>query len=164
MLIVLFMDKTVFLLNLYVQSMGYYFQNILQLGFHNDAFEQLGPSFGAEDRGEHLPQGVESSDGPAGWMNGWTIFYWGWWIAWAPFVGTFLARFSRGRTVGKVTMCVLTAPSAYVLVWFCTFGATAIRRHRRASFLESVGRTAFNTLSVFLSMLDQKKRFSLFFL
>ena len=37
--------------------------------------------------GEILPEGVESSDGPAGWMNGWTIFYWGWWIAWSPFVG-----------------------------------------------------------------------------
>ena len=43
----------------------------------------------AKDRGEVLPEEMESSDGPAGWMNGWTIFYWGWWIAWSPFVGQF---------------------------------------------------------------------------
>ena len=83
---VLFLDNTVYILNLYVQSMGYYFQYILQIGFHCDAFEQLGPSAGAEDRGRHVPDGFVTTDGPAGWMNGWTIFYWGWWIAWCPFV------------------------------------------------------------------------------
>ena len=87
MLIVLLLDNTVYLLNLYVQSMGFYVHNLLQLSFHSDAFEQLGASHGADDRGEVLPEGVESSDGPEGWMNGWTIFYWGWWIAWSPFVG-----------------------------------------------------------------------------
>ena len=87
MLIVLLLDNTVYLLNLYVQSMGFYVHNLLQLSFHSDAFEQLGASHGADDRGEVLPEGVGSSDGPEGWMNGWTIFYWGWWIAWSPFVG-----------------------------------------------------------------------------
>ena len=133
MLIVLFMDKTVFLLNLYVQSMGYYFQNILQLGFHSDAFEQLGPSFGAEDRGEHLPQGVESSDGPAGWMNGWTIFYWGWWIAWCPFVGMFIAKISVGRTVKEFIAGTMAAPVIYVFMWMIIFGGSGLRMEREAA-------------------------------
>ena len=133
MLIVLFMDKTVFLLNLYVQSMGYYFQNILQLGFHSDAFEQLGPSYGAEDRGEHFPHGVESSDGPATWMNIWTIFYWGWWIAWCPFVGMFIAKISVGRTVKEFIAGTMAAPVIYVFMWMIIFGGSGLRMEREAA-------------------------------
>ena len=133
MLIVLFMDNTVFLLNLYVQSMGYYFQNILQLGFHSDAFEQLGPSYGAAARGEVLPAGVESSDGPANWMNGWTIFYWGWWIAWCPFVGMFIAKISVGRTVKEFIAGTMAAPVVYVFMWMIIFGGSGLRMEREAA-------------------------------
>ena len=133
MLIVLFMDNTVFLLNLYVQSMGYYFQNILQLGFHSDAFEQLGTSYGAASRGEVLPAGVESSDGPANWMNGWTIFYWGWWIAWCPFVGMFIAKISVGRTVKEFIAGTMAAPVVYVFMWMIIFGGSGLRMEREAA-------------------------------
>ena len=133
MLIVLFMDNTVFLLNLYVQSLGFYFQNILQLGFHSDAFEQLGPSSGAGDRGEVLPEGVTSSDGPAGWMNSWTIFYWGWWIAWCPFVGMFIAKISVGRTVKEFIGGTMAAPVVYVFMWMIIFGGSGLRMEREAA-------------------------------
>jgi hypothetical protein len=60
-------------------------------------------------------------------MAPWTIFYWGWWISWAPFVGTFLARISRGRTVGQLIVYSLIAPLLYCIIWFCVFGGAAIK-------------------------------------
>ena len=133
MLIVLFMDNTVFLLNLYVQSLGFYFQNLLMLGFHSDAFEQLGPSFGSEDRGEVLPSAVTSTDGPANWMNGWTIFYWGWWVAWCPFVGMFIAKISSGRTVKEFIAGTMAAPVVYTFLWLVIFGGSGLRMEREAA-------------------------------
>ena len=59
--------------------------------------------------GEILPEGVESSDGPAGWMNGWTIFYWGWWIAWSPFVGQKIFVFILNFVVAVVVVSVVVA-------------------------------------------------------
>ena len=91
-------DNTVFLLNLYVQSLGHYLQWMIQTGSHTDAFAQLGPSHGSEDRERHTYEDW-SGDGPENWMNGWTIFYWGWWVSWSPFVGMFIAKISKGRTV-----------------------------------------------------------------
>ena len=69
MLVVLLLDNTVFLLNFYVQSLGFYLQNLVKLGFHSDAFEQLGSSFGASDRG----RGEGNTDGPPEWMQWWTV-------------------------------------------------------------------------------------------
>jgi len=133
MLSVLFMDSTVFLLNLYVQSMGYYFQNLIQIGFHSDAFEQLGPSDGGSDRGRFLPDGVDTTDGPANWMNLWTIFYWGWWIAWCPFVGMFIAKISVGRTVRQFITGTMAAPVVYVFMWMIIFGGAGLRMEREAA-------------------------------
>ena len=83
---VFFLDNTWFILNLFCQSIGYYFQWIMQLGWHTDAFEQLGKSDGGqENRGRGYEDG--KMDGPENWLDGWTMFYWGWWIAWCPFVG-----------------------------------------------------------------------------
>jgi len=133
MLCVLFLDNTVYLLNLYVQSMGYYFQWILQIGFHSDAFEQLGPSAGAEDRGRFIPDGFVTTDGPSGWMNGWTIFYWGWWIAWCPFVGMFIAKISVGRTIKEFIAGTMAAPVIYVFMWMIIFGGAGLRMEREAA-------------------------------
>ena len=93
MMVALFMDKTFYILNLLVQSLGYYLQNIIVLGWHTDAFEQLGPSahgeigrfVATEDVGEAFAN--KEPDGPEDWMDTWTMFYWGWWISWSPFVG-----------------------------------------------------------------------------
>ncbi|MEU3078717.1 BCCT family transporter [Streptomyces laurentii] len=66
------------------------------------------------------------------WLGAWTIFYWAWWLSWAPFVGTFIARISRGRTVREFLVGVLLVPSGATVIWFCVMGGTAIR-------LESTG-------------------------
>ena len=70
---------------------------------------------------------ADSADGTAGeWLSGWTIFYWAWWISWSPFVGMFLARISRGRTVREFIVGVTLIPAAVTVVWFAIFGGTAI--------------------------------------
>merc|ERR1719444_642356 len=61
------------------------------------------------------------------WMDDWTIFYWGWWISWAPFVGTFLAKVSRGRTIRQFVLWTLVAPSIYCFVWFATVGGEIVK-------------------------------------
>ena len=60
------------------------------------------------------------------WSKSWTLFYWGWWIAWAPFVGMFVARISRGRTIREFVLGVLLVPTAVTIVWFSVFGGTAL--------------------------------------
>ena len=119
MLTVLFYDDTWFCLNVFVQSLGYYVQWFLQLGFHTDAFAQLGKA----------PDGKEASN----WMDDWTIFYWGWWIAWSPFVGMFIARISRGRTIKEFINYTLTLPVLYCFLWFCIFGGIGIKMEREAA-------------------------------
>lgn len=63
---------------------------------------------------------------PTNWMGAWTLFYWGWWIAWSPFVGMFIARVSRGRTIREFVMGVLFVPVGFTFVWMTLFGNTAI--------------------------------------
>ena len=60
------------------------------------------------------------------WAKSWTIFYWGWWIAWCPFVGMFVARISRGRTIRELVLGVLLVPTAVTILWFSVFGGTAL--------------------------------------
>jgi choline/glycine/proline betaine transport protein len=62
----------------------------------------------------------------AEWSRSWTVFYWGWWIAWAPFVGMFIARISKGRTIREMILGVLLVPTAVAVVWFTVFGNTAL--------------------------------------
>lgn len=78
-------------------------------------------------------------DYPADWMNGWTLFFWAWWIAWASFVGMFLARISKGRTIGQFVTGTLTIPFLYIVMWVTMFGNSAIERIRGgdAAFGES---------------------------
>ena len=64
--------------------------------------------------------------GDNGWINGWTIFYWAWWIAWAPFVGTFIARISKGRTIKEFIGGVIVAPAVVSIIWFSVFGAMGL--------------------------------------
>ena len=70
------------------------------------------------------------------WLGGWTIFYWGWWISWAPFVGIFIARISRGRTIREFLIGVMVAPTLFVVLWMNVFGGSAIE-------LIHAGETAF---------------------
>jgi choline/glycine/proline betaine transport protein len=63
---------------------------------------------------------------PTDWLGGWTILYWGWWISWAPFVGIFVARISRGRTIREFVLGVTLVPSAFIFLWMGVFGGSAI--------------------------------------
>ncbi|GGK49652.1 BCCT family transporter [Salinarimonas ramus] len=97
---------TRYLLNLFVQGMGDYFINVVPLSFWTNA-------------------GADAA-GTSGWQASWTAFYWGWWIAWAPFVGMFIARISRGRTVREFVLGVLLVPTLLGMLWLTVFGGTAL--------------------------------------
>jgi choline/glycine/proline betaine transport protein len=107
MLVVLFTGPTLFLLREFVQSIGHYLQNVVGLTFNTLAFS------GAEGEA---------------WQAAWTTFYWGWWISWAPFVGIFIARISKGRTVRQFVAGVLLVPTAMGFLWFSVLGGAAIHR------------------------------------
>ncbi|TFV58686.1 BCCT family transporter [Mycobacterium sp. PS03-16] len=96
---------TVFILNLLPTSMGSYFADLAMMS------ARTGAEGAAVDT----------------WLQSWTIFYWAWWISWTPFVGMFIARISRGRTIRQFVAGVLLVPSLVSLVWFCVFGGAAIR-------------------------------------
>lgn len=102
---VLFAGPTLFLLREWVQSMGAYLQNVVGLTFNVSAYQ-----------------------GAAGeaWQSSWTTFYWGWWMSWAPFVGVFIARISKGRTVRQFVLGVLLVPTLVTFLWFAVLGGTAI--------------------------------------
>jgi choline/carnitine/betaine transport len=70
--------------------------------------------------------GTETGDALSGWQGGWTIFYWAWWIAFAPFVGVFLARISKGRTIREYVLGAMIIPALMCFVWFALVGGTAI--------------------------------------
>ena len=106
---ILALGPTLFLLRDFVQSIGAYSASLLPNTF--DAFAYTG------------------SEGLA-WAGGWTIFYWGWWIAWSPFVGVFIARISRGRTVREFVAGALLVPTLLGFLWFTVLGGTAINRQR----------------------------------
>ncbi|MBW3605617.1 MAG: BCCT family transporter [Actinobacteria bacterium] len=93
---------TLFLLSVFIQSTGFYIQVLPELAFWSEAF------------------------GDSGWQGSWTVFYWGWWISWSPFVGMFIARISKGRTVRELILGVMVAPSLLSFIWMAVFGGAAI--------------------------------------
>ncbi|MBA0052168.1 BCCT family transporter [Streptomyces sp. AJS327] len=128
MLFVFLVGPTVYVLNTIPASVGPYLQNLLTLSSRTGAF-------GSED-----------------WLGAWTIFYWAWWLSWAPFVGTFLARISHGRTVREFLWGVLLVPSGASMVWFCVLGGTAIRLD--ATGERDLSRQADDVEQSLFSMLD----------
>jgi len=101
-LFLLIVGPTVFQFETLVESLGGYATTIVPASFRTGAF------------------------GDSEWLSAWTIFYWAWWISWAPFVGTFIARISKGRTVREFVIGVLGIPSGVSFVWFAVFGGAAI--------------------------------------
>ncbi|MFB9047199.1 BCCT family transporter [Sphingobium indicum] len=99
---VLVAGSTVFLLQAFVQNIGSYLSEVVQRTFRLYAYE------------------------PNPWLGDWTLFYWGWWIAWSPFVGMFIARISRGRTIRQFVGGVLLVPTLFTFLWMTVFGNTAI--------------------------------------
>ncbi|SHI12191.1 BCCT family transporter [Pollutimonas bauzanensis] len=102
LLFVLILGPTVFILQTFVQNTGSYLSDLVTKTFNLYAYE------------------------PNDWIGGWTLFYWGWWIAWSPFVGLFIARISRGRTISEFVRGVLLVPAGFTLFWMTVFGDTAI--------------------------------------
>ncbi|WP_419223551.1 BCCT family transporter [Gordonia sp. CPCC 206044] len=98
---------TVFILNLMPTTIGAYLNDI--------------PMFSARSGATVDADGEE-------WLASWTIFYWAWWVSWTPFVGLFLAKISKGRTIREFVIGVMLVPTSVSLVWFCVFGGTAIRQ------------------------------------
>ncbi|TDA87889.1 BCCT family transporter, partial [Halomonas marinisediminis] len=76
----------------------------------------------------------------ADWLASWTVFYWAWWISWTPFVGMFIARISRGRTIRQFVGGVILVPSTVSLIWFAVFGGSAIRLEESGQ-LKGIGDT-----------------------
>lgn len=104
LIFVLIAGPTLYLLSAFSDNIGTYLANLVQLSFKAYAYEQ---------------QNVA-------WFNGWTILYWAWWCSWAPFVGLFIARISRGRTIREFVFGVLALPSLFGILWFTVFGNSAV--------------------------------------
>ncbi|BAU72520.1 choline BCCT transporter BetT [Metapseudomonas furukawaii] len=102
-LFVLFSGNTVFLLNGVVLNIGDYLSGFASMTLNTFAFDR-----------------------PVDWLNGWTLFFWAWWVAWAPFVGLFLARISRGRTLREFVLGTLVIPFTFTLIWISIFGNSAL--------------------------------------
>ena len=108
MAFVFILGPTLFILNGFVENIGNYLQNFLHLATWNETYTDKS------------------------WQDGWTIFYWGWWIAWSPFVGMFIARVSYGRTIREYLIGVLVVPVGVTFLWMTVFGNSAI-------FIEQLG-------------------------
>lgn len=103
LLFLLIVGPTVFIFDLFVQSYGDYLANFISWATWTEAYAENGT-----------------------WQNGWTIFYWAWWISWSPFVGVFVARISRGRTIREFLLGVMLLPTSIMFFWFAAFGGTAL--------------------------------------
>ncbi|GGM15575.1 MULTISPECIES: BCCT family transporter [Micromonospora] len=109
MLFVFVLGPTIYVLEVLPASIGDYLSNLVSMSTRTGAFSDQA------------------------WLGGWTIFYWAWWISWAPFVGTFIARISRGRTVRQFLIGVLLVPSGASTIWFAVMGGSALRAQATGS-------------------------------
>lgn len=117
-LLVLILGPTVVILNLIPTSIGSYLNSFFEMAARSSA----------------------SADGTAGeWLSTWTIFYWAWWVSWSPFVGMFIARISRGRTIREFVFTVVAVPSLVSAVWFSIFGGSAITHEQQGSSIYGDG-------------------------
>ena len=126
MLFVFLLGPTNFLLNSFVENVGSYLQKLPKNSFWTGAFE-------TESRKE--------------WLSSWTIFYWGWWIAWSPFVGLFIARVSRGRTIREFITGVLLVPTGVSIAWLTVFGSSALHQDTESEQYESQSYDTLKTSS-----------------
>ncbi len=100
MVVVFVLGPGVKIMNTFTEALGAYLQDFLRMSART----------GAGDKAQQ------------DWINKWTMFYWSWWLAWSPFVGVFIARISKGRTVREFISCVLLVPSLFSFLWFSVFG------------------------------------------
>ncbi|AKG05158.1 glycine/betaine ABC transporter permease [Salimicrobium jeotgali] len=117
--IMIIVGPTVYIANTFIDSLGAYIQNF--------AYESL--------------RLAPNSEEERAWVMDWTVFFWAWWIAWAPFVGIFIARVSKGRTIREFLSGVLLIPSLVSFLWFTVFGATGIQTQQNGSEVASLADT-----------------------
>ncbi len=135
---VLVAGPTVFLLQTLVQNTGNYLSGVFHSTFNLYAYE------------------------PTDWIGGWTLFYWGWWIAWSPFVGMFIARVSRGRTIRQFVVGVLLVPVGFTFMWMTFFGDTALHMIMVEGVTELSEAVAEDSSIALFALLDQLPLSSLF--
>jgi choline/glycine/proline betaine transport protein len=133
---VLLVGSTVFLLQAFVQNIGAYLGAVVQRTFRMYAYE------------------------PNAWLGDWTLFYWGWWISWSPFVGMFIARISRGRTIREFITGVLLVPALFTFLWMTVFGNTAIALD--LSGAAPIAQTVADNMPVALFEVMEQLPFSMF--
>ena len=132
LLFILFLGPTTFLLSAFSEGVGYYINQFADLTFNTFAFER---------------------DGRA-WFTAWTVMYWAWWISWAPFVGLFIARISKGRTIREYILAVLLVPSVFIFLWMTVFGSGAIYIDRNVAS-GALSAIASNTDVLLFSFFEQ---------
>ena len=115
-LVVFVGGPTIVILNLLPTAIGGYFTDLTEMASRTAA---------------------TGGDATATWLSGWTIFYWAWWISWTPFVGMFIARISRGRSIREFVTGVILIPSTVTLLWFAIFGGAAITAQSRGTDIAS---------------------------
>jgi len=103
---VLLAGPSLFILKSFTQNLGYYINEFFQLSFWTESYK------GVNDK--------------TNWQNSWTVFYWAWWVSWSPFVGIFIARISRGRTIREFILGVLIVPTLLTFLWISVFGGSAL--------------------------------------
>lgn len=136
MLFVFAVGPTTFLLRAFVQNLGAYLDQFVLRTFYMYAY---------------APDEL-----PGAWLGDWTLFYWGWWVAWSPFVGMFIARISRGRTIRDFVMGVLLVPAGFSFAWMTVFGDSAIFMHlyeNNTAVSDAVAQDVTLALFVFLEEL-----------
>ena len=115
LLFVFIVGPTVFILDLIPSGIGAYLSGIVPMSFHSAVF------------------------GGTEWLASWTIFYWAWWVSWAPYVGTFIAKISRGRTIREFVIGALLTHTAVGVIWFTVFGGTGIHLQRSGVDIAGTG-------------------------
>ena len=118
LLFVIIVGPTLTLLTAYFDNIGTYVSNFFSVLFWGGTYDN--PELWTAETAQGWYGDAQ------GWLSGWTIFYWAWWISWAPFVGMFIARISRGRTIREFILGVLLVPSAVSFLWFTVMGNTAL--------------------------------------
>lgn len=103
LIVVLLVGPTLLIFNMFTETFGMYIQDLIAMSFRTAPLE-------GDNRG---------------WLDAWSIFYWAWWISWAPFVGMFIARVSRGRTIRSFITGVVIVPTLFISFWYAVFGTTA---------------------------------------
>ena len=107
---VIILGPTQFIFNSFFENIGNYLHQVIPLGLWTESYE-----------------------GEANWQSSWTVFYWAWWISWSPFVGVFVARISRGRTIREFILGVLLIPITILFLWFTAFGGSAVHMELMAA-------------------------------